>query len=71
MHCRQCWDRVGGDWVEMRERHVVRLGDRDDVVVVEAVVLCAPPRVCVQEYSAVALARASETRGRDAGAEPF
>lgn len=72
MHCRQCHERVGDDWIEWRSRHSVRLSEYSfEIVTVEQVVLCALPRICAQEYAEQATATASAINAREAGDEPF
>lgn len=52
MRCAQCWKNVGSDWVQWRQRHARRYGETSsEAIDVKAVVLCAPPRVCAQEFA--------------------
>lgn len=72
MHCRQCHEAIPGDWIEWRQRHVISLNDHGELITVEAVVLCAPPRVCSQEYAEATTERASKIAHREAAAgDPF
>ena len=72
MHCRQCHERVGDNWIEWRQRHVARLGEfQFEVITVEQVTLCGPPRVCAQEYAEQATALASKIAVAEMGDEPF
>lgn len=72
MTCAQCRDRVGMDWIEWRQRHVVNLGDQGhQLVTVHAAVLCPPPRICAMEYAMERNADAGATILHHAGDEPF
>ena len=74
MHCRQCHERVGGDWIEWHQRHRIHVSEypaTDEIITVERVLLCAPPRVCSQEYAEAATERASKIAHREADSEPF